>query len=156
MKTTIIALIFLLIGGSIGGFLALGFGMGMGAASGAVMGAQAGVCLAAETAQQQGLIDVAAQNRIISAAIAGIRAQSAAVPVEAGIEWIEDAAGCRKLLNQFAQGSVQLSPILGNHSSIVDFQKIDPCHHARLRIHRPIHSPPTIRSHHIGYVYLSA
>ncbi|WP_295399983.1 hypothetical protein [uncultured Thiocystis sp.] len=106
MKTTIIALIFLLIGGSIGGILALGFGMGMGAASGAVMGAQAGVCLATDIARQQGLLDAAAQNTVVSAAIAGIRAQSAAVPIEAGIEWIEDAAGCRKLLDRFAQGSI--------------------------------------------------
>ncbi len=111
MKTTIIALIFLLIGGSIGGILAVGFGAGMGAARGMVIGAQTGVCLAAETAGKQGLADPGALDGVIAAAIADIRAQSAAVPTEAEMEWIANSADCRKLLDQFANSPVQSAPL---------------------------------------------
>ncbi len=105
MRTTIMALIFLLIGAAVGGVLAIGFGAGMGAASGLVMGAQAGVCLAVETAREQQAMDEAAANALIAASIGKIRAQSGAIPQESGIEWIEDATGCAKLLEQFSSGN---------------------------------------------------
>lgn len=104
MKTIILALVFLLIGGALGGFLALGFGAGMGAAGGLVIGAQAGVCVAAETANEQGLADQEALEGLVTTAIAKIRAKTSAVPVEAGIEWVEGNEGCRKLLERFTQG----------------------------------------------------
>jgi hypothetical protein len=104
MRTTIIAIVFLLIGAAIGGVLAIGFGAGMGAAGGLVMGAQAGVCLAAKTAVEQGVGDQAALDKVISATIAQIRTKSSAVPLEAGIEWIENAAGCSTMLDQFNTG----------------------------------------------------
>lgn len=104
MRTTIIALVFLLVGAAVGGVLAIGFGAGMGAAGGLVMGAQAGVCLAADTAKKQGLGDPEALNAIIMQSIAAIRAKAAAVPNEARMEWIKDADDCATLLEKFSDG----------------------------------------------------
>jgi hypothetical protein len=105
MKTTILALIFLLIGSAIGGFLALGFGAGMGAASGLVIGSQAGVCLAVETAQEQGLVSDAGQvDTLIATAVGKIREKSGAVPAEAGLEWISNAEQCRDIVRQLVEG----------------------------------------------------
>ncbi len=105
MRATIMALVFLLIGAAVGGVLAIGFGAGMGAASGLVMGAQAGVCLAAETARAQKLLDQATLDSLIATTIGQIRAKSAAIPAEAGIEWVADASGCAKLVAKFSQGA---------------------------------------------------
>jgi hypothetical protein len=105
MKTTILALVFLLIGSAVGGFLALGFGAGMGAASGLVIGSQAGVCLAAETAEEQGLVtDPARIDALIADAVAKIRDKSGAVPAEAGLQWISNAAECRDIIRQLVEG----------------------------------------------------
>lgn len=105
MKTTILALIFLLIGSAIGGFLALGFGAGMGAASGLVIGSQAGVCLAVETAKERGLVsDPGEIDALIAAAVARIREKSGAVPAEAGLEWIHNADQCRDMVRQLVEG----------------------------------------------------
>ncbi|MBK1716774.1 hypothetical protein [Thiocystis violacea] len=105
MRATIIALIFLLIGAAVGGVLAIGFGAGMGAAGGLVMGAQAGVCLAADTAREQGRLDETALNTLIAGTISKVRAKSAAVPMEAEIDWVENAADCADLLAKFSQGA---------------------------------------------------
>ena len=105
MRATIMALIFLLIGAAVGGVLAIGFGAGMGAAGGLVMGAQAGVCLAAETARTQRLLDPTELDNLIATTIGEIRAKSAAVPMEAGIEWVSNASGCADLLAKFSQGT---------------------------------------------------
>lgn len=107
MRATIMALVFLLIGTAVGGVLAIGFGAGMGAASGVVMGAQAGVCLAAETAHDQGTLDDTALEGLIATAIDKIRTKSGAMPVGSGIDWVEDRAGCIKLLEQFVKGTEQ-------------------------------------------------
>ncbi|MCG6896807.1 MAG: hypothetical protein LJE61_05155 [Thiocapsa sp.] len=105
MKTAILALICLLIGSAIGGFLALGFGAGIGAANGLVIGSQAGVCLAVETAEEQGLVsDPAQSDALIAAAVAKIRDKSGAVPAEAGLEWIHTADQCRDMVRQLVEG----------------------------------------------------
>ncbi|WP_373510910.1 hypothetical protein [Thiocapsa sp.] len=105
MKTTILALIFLLVGSAVGGFLALGFGAGMGAASGLVIGSQAGVCLAVETAQEKGLVTDPGQiDALIATTIGKIREQSGAVPAEAGLEWISNAAQCRDIVRELVEG----------------------------------------------------
>lgn len=101
MRTTIIAVICLLVGAAVGGVLTIGFGAGMGAAGGLVMGAQTGVCLAAKTASEQGLGDRAALDKVISVTVAEIKAKSSAVPMEAGIRWTENMDDCRKMLDQF-------------------------------------------------------
>ncbi|MBK1645654.1 hypothetical protein CKO25_13555 [Thiocapsa imhoffii] len=105
MKTTILALIFLLIGSAVGGFLALGFGAGMGAASGLVVGSQAGVCLAIETVEEQGfVVDPAQIDALIATAVGKIREQSGAVPAEAGLDWISNAAQCRDIIRKLMEG----------------------------------------------------
>ena len=102
MRATVMALVFLLIGAAVGGVLAIGFGAGMGAAGGLVMGAQAGVCLAADTARQQGVVNPDTLNRLIADSVAQIRAKSAKMPLDTGVEWVEDASGCAKLLTRFS------------------------------------------------------
>jgi hypothetical protein len=105
MKTLILALIFLLIGSAVGGFLALGFGAGLGAASGLVIGSQAGACLAVETAEETGLVTDPAQiDALIATTIAKIRDKSGAVPADAGLQWISNAAECRDIVRQLVEG----------------------------------------------------
>ncbi|CRI68006.1 conserved exported hypothetical protein [Thiocapsa sp. KS1] len=105
MKTTILALIFLLVGSVVGGVLALWFGFGIGAASGVVIGSQAGACLAVETAQEQGLVSDPGQiDALIATTIGKIREQSGAVPAEAGLEWIGNATQCRDIVRQLVEG----------------------------------------------------
>ncbi|WP_242482645.1 hypothetical protein [Thiocystis violacea] len=98
------ALIFLLIGVAVGGVLAVGFGAGMGAAGGLLMGAQTGVCLAAEAARGQGGLDEAGADALISTAMNKIRAKSESIPMQSGVEWVKDSAGCARLLEQFSKG----------------------------------------------------
>jgi|WetSurMetagenome_2_1015567.scaffolds.fasta_scaffold1245136_1 hypothetical protein len=105
MRALIMALVFLLIGAAVGGVLALGFGTGMGAAGGVLLGAQAGVCLAAETAREQAGLDDGAMNALISSAIGKIRAKSQGISPPSEMGWIGDAAGCKRLLEQFDKGT---------------------------------------------------
>jgi hypothetical protein len=103
MRTTILVIISLLVGASFGGVMTLGFGWGMGAASGMLMGTQAGVCLAVETARRQSVMDEAALNALVAASVEHIRAKGSSVPMQAEIEWVQDAAGCTKLVEQLDQ-----------------------------------------------------
>lgn len=100
MRTTILVIISLLVGASFGGVMTLGFGWGIGAASGMLMGTQAGVCLAVETARRQGTMDEAELNALVAASIEHIRAKGSSVPMQTEIEWVQDAAGCAKLIEQ--------------------------------------------------------
>ena len=100
MRTTILVIISLLVGASVGGVMTLGFGWGMGAASGMLMGTQAGVCLAVETAHRQGMMDAAKLDALVAASVAHIRAKGSSVPLQTEIEWVQDAAGCTKLVEQ--------------------------------------------------------
>jgi hypothetical protein len=103
MRTTIVVIISLLVGASFGGIMTLGFGWGMGAASGMLMGTQAGVCLAVETARRQGGMDEAKLDALVAASVEHIRSKGASVPLQAEIEWVRDAAGCTKLVEQLDQ-----------------------------------------------------
>lgn len=104
MKTTIIAIIFLLIGSAIGGVLALGFGAGMGAASGLMLGSQTGVCLTLEILEERGLVtDPGELDWIVAATVGKLRELSSGVPANAGLEWISDRSGCGDILRQLAQ-----------------------------------------------------
>ncbi|NCA71077.1 MAG: hypothetical protein EOM91_13430 [Sphingobacteriia bacterium] len=105
MKTLIIALIFLLIGSATGGFLALAYGYHLGAATGLILGSQAGVCLAVETVETQGLVtDAAEVDGLIATAIGRIREHSPPIPPSAGLEWIDQAAQCRGIVHQLVAG----------------------------------------------------
>lgn len=103
MRTTILVVISLLVGASVGGFMTLGFGWGLGAASGMLMGTQAGVCLAVETARRQAMTGEAELNALVAASVAHIRAKGSSVPFQTEIQWVQDAAGCTRLVEQLDQ-----------------------------------------------------
>jgi len=102
MKTAIIAIIFLLIGGAVGGFL----GLGMGSVTGIVAGSQAGACLAVETAKEQGLLTSEQVDQVIAGAIGKIK-DKAAQSEDTELKWIGNEADCAAMvaeLQKAAQG----------------------------------------------------
>jgi len=101
MKTAIIAIVFLLIGGAVGGFLALGYGAGMGAGAGIVVGSQAGACLAMESAKDQGLLSAAQIDQALAGAIGKIKGK-AQVPPDAEFEWVGSEADCAAMIAELA------------------------------------------------------
>jgi hypothetical protein len=101
MKTTIIAIVFLLIGAAVGGYLALGVGAGMGAGAGIVVGSQAGACLAVEAAKDLGLLTAEQVNEVLNGAVAKI-ADGAKFPPEAKL--IGGEADCAKVVADLKNG----------------------------------------------------
>ena len=95
MKTAIIAIVFLLIGGAVGGFLALGYGAGMGA--GIVVGSQAGACLAMESAKDQGLLSAEQIDQALAGAIGKIKGK-AQLPPDAKFQWVGNEADCAAMI----------------------------------------------------------
>lgn len=105
MKNLIIGLIFLLIGSATGGFLALAYGWNLGAAAGLIIGSQAGVCLAAETAEEQGLVSDAEQiDALVATAVRKVSDRSPPIPANTGLVWIEDSSQCRDMVRQLVEG----------------------------------------------------
>ena len=101
MKTAIIAIVFLLIGGAVGGYLALGYGAGMGAGAGIVVGSQAGACLAMESAKDQGLLSAEQIDQVLAGAIGKIKGK-AQVPPDAEFEWVGSEADCAAMIAELA------------------------------------------------------
>jgi len=97
MKTAIIAIVFLLIGGAVGGFLALGYGAGMGAGAGIVVGSQAGACLAMESAKDQGLLSPEQIDQALAGAIGKIKGK-AQLPPDAKFQWVGNEADCAAMI----------------------------------------------------------
>ena len=93
MKGFIIALIFLIIGGVATGFLALG----MGTAAGIAVGSQAGVCLAMETAKNDGLLTAEQVDKVIADTVNTIRGKSSA-DVASELEWISSEKDCADMV----------------------------------------------------------
>ncbi len=93
MKGFIIALIFLIIGGVAAGFLALG----MGTAAGIAVGSQAGVCLAMETAKNDGLLTAEQVDKVIADTVNTIRGKSSA-DVASELEWISSEKDCADMV----------------------------------------------------------
>ena len=106
MKTALIAIVFLLIGGAVGGFLALGFGAGMGAGAGIVVGSQAGACLAVESAKDQGLLSAEQIDQVLAGAIGKIKSK-AELPPDAEPEWVGTAADCAAMIAELATAQSQ-------------------------------------------------
>ena len=106
MKTALIAIVFLLIGGAVGGFLALGFGAGMGAGAGIVVGSQAGACLAVESAKDQGLLSAEQIDQVLAGAIGKIKSKSA-LPADAEPQWVGTAADCAAMIAELATAQSQ-------------------------------------------------
>ena len=93
MKGFIIALIFLIIGGVAAGFLALG----MGTAAGIAVGSQAGVCLAMETAKNDGLLTAEQVDKVIADTVNTIRGKSSA-DIASELEWISSEKDCADMV----------------------------------------------------------
>ena len=106
MKTALIAIVFLLIGGAVGGFLALGFGAGMGAGAGIVVGSQAGACLAVESAKDQGLLSAEQIDQVLAGAIGKIKSKSE-LPPDAEPQWVGTAADCAAMIAELATAQSQ-------------------------------------------------
>ena len=93
MKGFIIAVIFLIIGGAAAGFLALG----VGTAAGIAVGSQAGVCLAMETAKNNGLLTAEQVDKVIADTVNTIRGKSSA-DVASELEWIHSEKDCADMV----------------------------------------------------------
>jgi outer membrane lipoprotein SlyB len=108
MKTFLWAMITAIIGGVLGAFLALGFGTSLGAASGLIQGSQIGICLAVETAHEQGRLDDEGADELIAAALAQVKAKVRGLP-GGEIDWVADRAGCAELTARLAERPVGLA-----------------------------------------------
>ena len=106
MKTALIAIVFLLIGGAVGGFLALGFGAGLGAGAGIVVGSQAGACLAVESAKDQGLLSAEQIDQVLAGAIGKIKSK-AELPPDAEPQWVGTAADCAAMIAELEAAQSQ-------------------------------------------------
>ena len=93
MKGFIIAVIFLIIGGVAAGFLALG----VGTAAGIAVGSQAGVCLAMETAKNDGLLTAEQVDKVIADTVNTIRGKSSA-DIASELEWISSEKDCADMV----------------------------------------------------------
>ena len=93
MKGFIIAVIFLISGGVATGFLALG----VGTAAGIAVGSQAGVCLAMETAKNDGLLTAEQVDKVIADTVNTIRGKSSA-DVASELEWISSEKDCADMV----------------------------------------------------------
>lgn len=105
MKTFIIVVVSLLIGGIIGGFLGLGGGAVGGAVGGLIIGTQTGVCVAVDTATQAGLIPADKAGELVAKAIERIRTSPKAQPVASSpdIKWVTNTKDCDELRAEFAR-----------------------------------------------------
>lgn len=97
MKLAITAIVSLIVGGLVGAFLAFGAGMNVGGAGGFVAGSQGGVCLALESAKEQGLVKAGQIDGVIAAAIGKLKAQ-AQIPADQQPRWIARDADCATML----------------------------------------------------------
>lgn len=95
MKSFLIAIVFLIIGGVVGGVVALSVGTGIGAGAGVATGMAAGACSALEAAKDQGLVSDAQFDKLLSAAAAKISGQ---VELPPGDKLAGTAAECAKVM----------------------------------------------------------
>jgi len=97
MKGFLFAVTFLVVGGAVGGFLAFGVGTGLGAGAGIIVGSQAGVCLAMETAKNDGLLTAEQVDKVLADTINTIRGKSSADATN-DIEWISSEQDCADIV----------------------------------------------------------
>ena len=89
----IIAIVCLIVGGIGGTMLGGGAGAGFGVVAGLLSGSQAGVCLAVETAKEQGILAQDKANALVSATIGKIKSVLPANVVQ-GITWMTNEQDC--------------------------------------------------------------
>ncbi len=95
MKSFLIAIVFLIIGGVVGGVAALSVGTGIGAGVGIATGYAAGACSALEVAKDQGLVTDAQFDQILRGAAEKIAGQ---VELPPDAELADTAAECAKVM----------------------------------------------------------
>jgi hypothetical protein len=103
MRTFIIALTCLVVGGAIGAFGAFGVGAGLGAGAGIVVGAQAGACLALEAAKDRGLLEAADIDAVIAEAANRIRSE-APEGASSGLQLVQSEADCAEMVAKLRSG----------------------------------------------------
>jgi hypothetical protein len=109
MKTFIIVILCLIIGGAVGGFLALGYGAGMGAVGGMLLGSQAGTCLAVETAKEQNLLTPEEVDQTITATVGKIKA-GVNVPADSELKWVASDADCANMIGELKKALADAAP----------------------------------------------
>jgi hypothetical protein len=97
MRTFIIALICLVVGGAVGAFGAFSVGAGMGAGAGIVVGAQAGACLALEAAKDRGLLETADIDALIADTAGRIR-REAPEGATGELQLVQSEADCAEMV----------------------------------------------------------
>ena len=95
MKSFLIAIVLLIIGGVGGGFVALSVGTSIGGGAGIATGLAAGACSALESAKDQGLVTDARFDEVLRAAVAKI---SGRVDLPPEVELADTAAKCEKFI----------------------------------------------------------
>ncbi len=93
----VIAVICLFAGGIAGALIVGGKAAGVGVAAGLLTGSQAGVCLAVETAKQQGMLAPAAADAVINTTVAKIR-RTASPEVASELRWIGNERDCAEIV----------------------------------------------------------
>lgn len=97
MKTVVLAIIFLLIGGLIGGYLGVGFGTGMGAGGGVAVGSQAGACLAMQTARDRGILSSAQVDAVIKDTVGKIKSRTP-LASDPNLNWVNSESDCARMI----------------------------------------------------------
>ena len=97
MKTAILAIVFLLIGGVIGGFVGVRFGAGMGAGGGLLVGSQAGACLALMSAREKGILSAGQIDIVIRDTVGKIKRRSP-LASDPNVPWVGSEADCGRMI----------------------------------------------------------
>ena len=97
MKTAVLAILFLLIGGAIGGFFGVRFGAGMGAGGGLLVGSQAGACLALQSAREQGILSSGQVDIVIRDTVGKIKARTP-LASDPNVPWVGSEAECGRMI----------------------------------------------------------
>ena len=98
----IIAIACLIVGGIGGAVLGGGAGTGLSIVAGLLSGSQAGVCLAVETAKEQGILAQDKANTLVSATIGKIKSVLPANVVQ-GITWMTNEQDCANKVAELKQ-----------------------------------------------------
>jgi hypothetical protein len=104
MKTAILAIVFLLIGGAVGAFLGIGFGAGMGAGGGIIVGSQAGACLALQAARDQGILSSSQVDTLIADTVGKIKGKSP-LASDLNVPWVGGEADCARMIAEMDKGA---------------------------------------------------
>ncbi len=97
MKTAVLAILFLLIGGAIGGFFGVRFGAGMGAGGGLLVGSQAGACLALQSAREQGILSSGQVDIVVRDTVGKIKARTP-LASDPNVPWVGSEAECGRMI----------------------------------------------------------